>query len=155
MTIHYLSRDQVISAPIEKVWNYFCSPSNLNEMTPSDMNFEIMTQSLEKMSEGQIIEYRVGIFPGIRSLWLTEISHIRKLEYFVDEQRIGPYSFWYHEHKFFKVDEKTTRMVDNVSYSVGYGWFGYFLNYLLIEKKLSGIFDFRTKKINDLFPPQV
>lgn len=155
MTIFCLHRDQIIPAPIEIVWDYFCNPGNLNELTPSDMNFEIISSPLGKMYEGQIIEYRVGIFPGVRTTWLTEISHVRRMEYFVDEQRIGPYEFWYHEHKFCSLDHNQTQMIDNVTYSVGYGLIGDMLNALVIGKKLSGIFNFRSRKIQDLYPAKV
>ena len=28
------------------------------------------------------------------------------MEYFIDEQRFGPYSFWHHEHHFKEVDRR-------------------------------------------------
>ncbi|MEI6290729.1 MAG: SRPBCC family protein [Chloroflexota bacterium] len=154
MSVHFLKREQIIFSPIEIVWDYFSAPENLNNLTPPDMNFEILTNPLVRMFEGQLIEYRVQIFPGIRTLWLTEISHIRQLEYFVDEQRLGPYAFWYHEHKFIKINDNQTKMIDNVTYSIGYGFVGSLLNYLFIGKKLSEIFDFRSLKITELFPGQ-
>ncbi len=98
--IHYLHCEQIIPASPEQVWAYFANPNNLNELTPPDMNFEIVTGGNTSMYEGQIIEYRVEFVRGLRSLWLTEIAHVREGVYFVDEQRIGPYRFWYHEHLF-------------------------------------------------------
>ena len=91
--VHYLRREQIVPMPVEKVWEYFCDPKNLNDITPPDMNFEIVQGGDQKMFEGQLIEYRVEFIRGVRSLWLTEIAHVRACEYFVDEQRIGPYRF--------------------------------------------------------------
>ena len=91
--INYLHREQILPAPIEKVWAYFCDPKNLDEITPPDMKFEIVSGGDVKMYEGQIVEYRVEFVRGLRSLWLTEIAHVRENEYFVDEQRVGPYRF--------------------------------------------------------------
>ncbi|MFN8411456.1 MAG: hypothetical protein U0Z26_03620 [Anaerolineales bacterium] len=51
MTIHYLHREQFIPASLEIVWAYFCSPKNLNEMTPPDMNFEIIAGADARMYE--------------------------------------------------------------------------------------------------------
>lgn len=45
----------------------------------------------DKAYEGQIIEYTVRPLAGIPIYWMTEITHVRDLDYFVDEQRIGPY----------------------------------------------------------------
>jgi len=148
--IHYLHKEQVIAAPLEKVWEYFCDPKNLNEITPLDMNFEIVEGGDQEMFEGQLIEYRVEFIPGVRSLWLTEIAHIRDREYFVDEQRIGPYRFWYHEHTF----EETaagTKMTDRVTYMVPFGLMGDVLNRLWIAKRLHSIFEFRQNKISKIF----
>ena len=148
--VHYLHREQIIPAPVEKVWEYFCDPKNLNEITPPDMNFEIIQGGTVKMYEGQIIEYRVEFLRGVRSLWLTEIAHVRDGEYFVDEQRVGPYRFWYHEHIFEKI-EYGTKMTDRVTYVVPFGILGDILNTVWISRRLKNIFDFRMKKIIELF----
>jgi len=148
--VHYLQREQIIPAPVQKVWDYFCDPKNLNEITPPDMNFEIVQGGDVKMYEGQIIEYRVEFLRGVRSLWLTEIAHVRDGEYFVDEQRVGPYRFWYHEHMFKKVPNGT-RMMDRVTYVVPFWMLGDLLNAVWISRRLDHIFDFRRQKIVELF----
>jgi ligand-binding SRPBCC domain-containing protein len=148
--IHYLQRQQLISASIDQVWEYFSNPHNLNDLTPPDMNFRILTDPLPRMYQGQIIEYRVEFIRGLSSLWLTEIAHVREYEYFVDEQRLGPYQFWYHEHTF-QIVEGGVQMTDQVAYSIGYEPFGNFLNAIWIARRLQGIFDFRTNRIKALF----
>ena len=148
--VHYLQREQNIPAPVQKVWDYFCDPKNLNEITPPDMNFEIVQGGDVKMYEGQIIEYRVEFLRGVRSLWLTEIAHVRDGEYFVDEQRVGPYSFWYHEHMFKKIPSGT-RMTDRVTYVVPFWMLGDLLDAVWISRRLDHIFDFRRQKIVELF----
>ncbi len=103
------------------------------------------------MYPGQLIEYRVEFIRGLPSPWLTEIAHVRKPEYFVDEQRLGPYQFWYHEHNFQPVDGGVL-MIDKVTYSIGFGLLGDFLNAIWISRRLKDIFDFRTQKMNEIFP---
>ena len=151
MSIQVLRREQFIPAPLELVWEYFCDPRNLDEITPPDMKFTIVSVDPGHIVEGQIIEYRVEFIRGLRSLWLTEIAHVREQEYFVDEQRIGPYQFWYHEHSFTAADGGTW-MRDKVTYSIGYGLLGDLLNSLWINQRLKSIFDFRTVKVKTIFP---
>ena len=151
MSAQVLRREQLIPAPLEKVWEYFCDPRNLNELTPPDMNFVIVSLDPGRMTAGQLIEYRVEFVRGLRSLWLTEIAHVREWEYFVDEQRIGPYQFWYHEHKF-QPAEGGTWITDKVTYSIGFGPLGDLLNTLWIGRRLRSIFDFRAEKIKEIFP---
>jgi ligand-binding SRPBCC domain-containing protein len=148
--INYLHREQIISATLETVWAYFADPNNLNALTPLYMNFEIISGGDVKMYEGQIIEYRVEFVRGIRSLWLTEIAHVRDAEYFVDEQRLGPYRFWYHEHKFMPLPEGV-KMIDNITYAAPFGMLGDFVNAMWIRRKLNGIFEYRFHKIIEIF----
>ena len=148
--IHYLQREQIIPAPLEQIWDYFATPANLNEMTPSDMKFEIIAGGDRCMYAGQMIEYRVQFVRGLRSLWLTEIVHVEDGRYFVDEQRVGPYRFWYHEHMFKQV-ESGVKMTDKVTYAVPLGLLGDWLNALWIRERLAGVFDYRQEKIKELF----
>jgi ligand-binding SRPBCC domain-containing protein len=117
---------------------------------PPDMNFEIIAGGDVKMYEGQIIEYRVEFIRGVRSLWLTEIAHVRENEYFVDEQRVGPYRFWYHEHRFENMPGGV-KMTDHVTYALPFGPLGDVVQAVWVGNRLKSIFDFRIGKIEDLF----
>ena len=148
--VHYLVREQIIPVSRKKIWDYFCDPQNLNAITPPDMNFEILQGADSNMYLGQLIEYRVEFVRGIRSRWLTEIAHVRDGEYFVDEQRVGPYRFWYHEHGF-QETPSGTKMTDRVTYVAPFGVLGDLVNAIWIRKRLEQIFDFRRQKIVELF----
>ncbi len=148
--IHYLHREQVIPASVEAVWAFFCDPRNLNTITPPDMNFEIITGGGVKMYEGQVIEYRVEFVRGVRSLWLTGITHVRENEYFVDEQRVGPYRFWYHEHVF-EPGADGVKMTDRVAYTLPFGVLGDIVHAAWVGRRLKSIFDFRHGKIAEIF----
>ncbi|GAC1398036.1 MAG: SRPBCC family protein [Pyrinomonadaceae bacterium] len=148
--IHRLHQEQFIYADIETIWDYFSTPHNLNEITPPDLGFEIVNVAPGKMFQGQLIEYRVSFVKGIWTRWLTEIRHVREGEYFVDEQRIGPYKLWYHEHTF-SPEPGGVRMLDTVTYAIGYEPLGTILNALWIKRKLNWIFDYRKKGIEQLF----
>ena len=148
--IHVLQRVQVIPARLEDVWAYFCDPKNLNALTPPNMSFEIVRGGDTAMYEGQLLEYRVEFLRGVRWMWLTEICHRRPCEYFVDEQRLGPYRFWYHEH-IFQETPSGTRMSDQVTYAVPFGFLGDLLHRFWIAGRLQGIFDFRKQAILGFF----
>jgi ligand-binding SRPBCC domain-containing protein len=122
----------------------------LNDITPADMKFEVVAGVERRMFAGQLIEYRVEFVRGWRSLWLTEIAHVREREYFVDEQRIGPYRFWYHEHVFETV-EIGVKVTDRVRYAIPFGVLDELLHWLWIRPRLAAIFDFRREKITALF----
>lgn len=151
--LYRLARRQFLPAPIERVWPYFATPANLNEMTPPDMDFQIVAGGEPPMYAGQLIEYRVRFLPFVRSLWLTEIAHVVEGRYFVDEQRLGPYRFWYHEH-LFEPAEGGVWMTDRVTYALPFGPLGDLVHAVWVRRKLEHIFDFRRRKMTEIFGPE-
>lgn len=148
--IYTLHREQIIPASIERVWAYFATPHNLNEMTPPDMAFEFVHGGDEPMYPGQIISYKVSILPGLRVRWLTQITHVEPGHRFIDKQCIGPYRLWIHEHCFDSLPGGV-RMTDRISYALPFGPLGYLIHALYIRRRLEQIFDYRREKVSALF----
>lgn len=141
-TIHTLYREQTIPTEIDRAWEFMSAPANLDAITPPDMSFEIITPVPEKMYEGLLIEYRVGIPILGKQSWLTELKHIREGHSFVDEQRIGPYKLWIHYHEVTEV-EGGVRFVDRVTYVLPFGPLGGLAHALYVKNQLKRIFDYR------------
>jgi ligand-binding SRPBCC domain-containing protein len=147
MAFYQFHKKQKVNTSIDEVWNFISSPANLKEITPDHMGFDIMSKSLpNKMYAGMIISYKVSPLFGIKTNWVTEITQIRDKEYFVDEQRVGPYSIWHHQHHI-KSIENGVLMTDIVSYQPPLGFLGAIANSLIIKNKLKEIFDYRTLAI--------
>jgi ligand-binding SRPBCC domain-containing protein len=102
------------------------------------------------MYAGQIIEYTVKPVLGIPLYWMTEITQVKDKEYFIDEQRFGPYSLWHHQHHFKAIDGGV-EMTDIIHYKNPLGIFGKITNALFVKNKLKGIFDYRFKKVEEMF----
>jgi ligand-binding SRPBCC domain-containing protein len=62
---------------------------------------------------------------------------------FVDEQESGPFKFWRHEHEFERLDAKSTRMVDRITYKVPFGPIGWLADVLVIRRTLDAMFKHR------------
>jgi ligand-binding SRPBCC domain-containing protein len=150
--IYTLDRKQLIPTSIERVWAYFATPHNLNEMTPPDMNFEFLHDGDEPMYAGQLISYKVAILPGVRVRWLTQITHVEKGTRFIDEQLEGPYRLWIHEHRFEPVPDGVA-MFDHVTYGLPFGPLGELVHALYVRQRLKQIFDYRFDKVKTLFSP--
>jgi len=147
MAFYQYRREQKINATMEVVWDFISSPANLKEITPDYMGFDITSPELpKKMYPGMIISYEVKPLLGIKTTWVTEITHVRELEYFVDEQRVGPYSMWHHQH-FIEPIPDGVLMRDIVSYSPPLGLLGAVANQLFIRAKLDEIFEYRTNAL--------
>ncbi|MDY0103408.1 MAG: SRPBCC family protein [Lentimicrobium sp.] len=147
MGFYQFKRELRVKATMDEVWDFISSPGNLKEITPDYMGFDITTEDLpEKMYPGMIISYMVKPLFGIKTTWVTEITHVKDKSYFVDEQRVGPYTIWHHEH-FIEPIEDGVLMKDIVSYKPPFGFLGSIANRLVIQKKLNEIFNYRTKAI--------
>jgi ligand-binding SRPBCC domain-containing protein len=151
MAFYQFTKTQIINGSIGEVWDFISSPKNLNEITPDYMGFEITSKNLsERMYPGMIIGYTVKPLFGMKMIWVTEITHIEEMRYFVDEQRIGPYSMWHHQH-FIEPASQGVLMTDIVSYAPPFGFFGAFANAIFISKQLDTIFNYRENKLEKLF----
>jgi len=147
MAFYQFNKQQKIKCSIDEIWEFISSPGNLKEITPDYMGFDIMTKNLpEKMYPGMIISYKVSPLLGIKTTWVTEITQVVDKKYFVDEQRVGPYSIWHHQHIIEPI-ENGVLMTDIVSYSPPLGFLGAIANSLIIKNKLNEIFDYRTEAV--------
>jgi ligand-binding SRPBCC domain-containing protein len=152
MSIYRFERQQTfLNASLDDLWDFISSPQNLKTITPDYMGFDITTQNLpSKIYPGMVISYKVSPLLGIKLNWLTEITHVKDKQYFVDEQRVGPYKIWHHEHHLIPADNGIM-MKDIVTYVPPYGILGDIANKIIIRKKLTEIFDYRQTRINTLF----
>ena len=114
------------------------------------MKFKITNVFDDSMYAGKIISHVITPIANIPMHWVTEISHFKEKEYFIDEQRFGPYKFWHHIHRFIEEDGKTI-MIDEVKYSYYGGYIGDYLQHKFISKQIEQIFNYRANKIKELF----
>ncbi len=151
MAFFQFEREQHIKGNISEVWDFISSPANLKKITPDYMGFDIRSKNLpEKMYAGMIISYTVRPLLNIPTTWVTEITQVLEQRYFVDEQRVGPYLMWHHQHLLEESDAGVL-MRDIVSYQPPFGFLGRIANGLVIEKKLNEIFEYRQKALKAIF----
>lgn len=151
MGFHQFKREQYFNKPIEELWEFISKPENLKKITPDYMGFDITSKGKhDKMYEGMIISYKVSPLLGIKNTWVTEITHVKPGSYFVDEQRVGPYTLWHHQH-FLEEKDGGTLMLDIISYQPPFGIIGDIVNKIIIKQKLKEIFDYRHKVLTRIF----
>ena len=152
MKTYLLNFEQKLPIPLAEAWDFFSSPLNLAKITPPDMSFNVTSKhnAHTKIYPGMIITYTVSPLFGIKLNWMTEITQVKQDEYFVDEQRVGPYALWHHEHHFKEI-KGGVLMTDILHYAIPYGPLGVIANKLIVAKQVDKIFTYREKAINDLF----
>jgi ligand-binding SRPBCC domain-containing protein len=151
MKIYTLTKTQFLPISIQEAWEFFSSPRNLSKITPGHMGFKILYLSgSEKMYNGQIIRYKVNVLPFISLHWVTEITHVQELYYFVDEQRFGPFALWQHQHRFKEV-HGGVEMTDEVQYAVPLGILGQLAHWIFVSREVNNIFNHRFTVLEKLF----
>jgi len=152
MAIYCKKTSQKLPISLEEAWEFLSSPYNLKTITPEHMGFKIKNDVKEgdKMFAGQIIVYDITPLPAYKTEWVTEITHVENLRYFIDEQRFGPYALWHHKHELFAIDGGVL-MNDTIHYKIPFGIFGQIANSLFIKKQLETIFNYREEKLEALF----
>lgn len=151
MAAHSIKTVQKIPVSLDQAWEYFSNPANLQAITPEKMGFKVISEhNGETMYAGQIIEYSVRPVLNIPIYWMTEITQVKEGSYFIDEQRFGPYTMWHHQHHF-KAIEGGVEMTDIVHYKNPLWFFGRIANTLFVKNKLKEIFNFRFRKVEELF----
>ncbi|MCM4156038.1 SRPBCC family protein [Gramella sp. AN32] len=150
MKLYQLKSIQKLPISKEKAWNFLSDPKNLKVITPDYMGFEIVSGAERPMFPGQMIQYVVRPVVGIKTKWVTEITHVQEGEYFVDEQRFGPYALWHHKH-FIKAIPGGVEMEDVIDYKLPFGILGRIAHPLIVKNKLREIFEYRKNKLIELF----
>ena len=150
MKIYRFVRNQKIPIDKNEAWKFLSDPNNLKTITPDYMGFDIIEKDNTKMYSGQIIKYIVTPIFGIKMNWVTEITHVKDFEYFVDEQRFGPYKFWHHKH-LIKEIKNGVEMIDILDYALPFGFAGRFFHPIIIKPKLNEIFNYRRNKLIEIF----
>ena len=150
MKLYQLKSKQFLPISLDEAWAFLADPRNLKTITPQYMGFEICDGADRPMYQGQIIQYIVTPVLGIKTKWVTEITHVVDKSFFVDEQRFGPYAFWHHKH-FLKEVPGGVEMEDIIDYKIPFGILGQLVHPILVKPKLNEIFNYRQQKLEALF----
>jgi ligand-binding SRPBCC domain-containing protein len=150
MKLYTLHATQKLPISVEEAWEFLSNPANLKVITPEYMTFKIVSGGERPMYAGQIIEYIVTPLLGIKTSWVSEITHVESHKYFIDVQRYGPYAMWHHKH-FIKEIEGGVEMEDLIHYKVPLGFLGKLVHPFLVKPKLDEIFNYRTQALETKF----
>lgn len=152
MSEHILKRELTLDRPRAKVFEFFADAANLERITPPELNFHIITAQPIEVSQGTLIDYDLKV-RGFPVRWRTEISVWRPPFEFVDRELKGPYKQWIHRHRFTELGPQKTLIEDEVRYRLPFEPLGDLFHFL-VSRELEYIFDFRQRKVAEIFAVQ-
>ena len=150
MKLYQLHKTQKLPISLDVAWEFLCNPANLSKLTPKEMNMTIISGTDRPMYAGQVLQYSVTPLPGVKTKWVSEITQFEHKKYFVDDQLYGPYAFWHHKHFIHEIDGGV-EMEDIIDYKVPLGFIGQILHPIAVKPKLERVFEYRQKKMIELF----
>jgi ligand-binding SRPBCC domain-containing protein len=139
---------QVIPRPVEEVFDFFRAPANLIAISPPELHMALVEgPPLIELGSRVVLKGRRW---GIPQRVVSEITAFEPPVTFTDTQVEGPFRKWVHTHRFEPAPEGT-RVIDRVEYETPGGLLGLVARPSLIERDLKWIFEYRTKKVAELF----
>ena len=149
MSLHAFSTEQFLPYSLERVFGFFKKPENLNQVTPKNLGFKILTPSPIKMEKGTVIDYTIRLY-GVPMHWKTVIAEYDPPHFFTDTQVKGPYQVWIHTHRFV-AQNGGTLMIDDLQYAIPLGCLGELARAMFVKKEIERIFEYRKKVIKQIF----
>jgi ligand-binding SRPBCC domain-containing protein len=131
--------------PVETVFELFCDPRRLNDLTPSWFNLFVSNLEDAPLGVGSRIDYRMQ-WRGLTMGWQSLISELERPHWLVYEQSRGPFREFRHEHSFV-MHEGSVKVTDRILYRV-FG--GRWLGRMLVEPDLERILRFREQAAREL-----
>ncbi len=138
-----------LTAPLDEVWAFHDDVENLAALSPANAQVRVESVDTPVKAGSRIAITARGPLGRIR--WVAKIVEhtppravvFSEEARFVDEQESGPFKAWRHEHDFERVGEKATRLVDRITYCVGWGPIGWVADLLFVRPQLRSMFRHR------------
>jgi ligand-binding SRPBCC domain-containing protein len=147
MRIREFTAELWLPLPPEEVFPFFSDAGNLNVITPPWLKFRVVKTSSEVMSAGVLIDYNLRVH-GFPLRWQSRINVWEPPHRFVDEQLLGPYQKWVHEHTFEARDGGTLAR-DVVRYALP---FDFLTHRWFVRSDIEKIFEYRAEALRKRFP---
>lgn len=145
---YFYSVKQFVSRDIESVFNFFSETENLEQITPTFLNFHVTGMSTKTINKGTLIDYSLNL-KGIPIKWKTLISDWNPPHNFIDTQLSGPYRSWHHTHSFVTLGSGTL-LSDEVRYKLPMGFLGQIMAATFVQNDVEKIFKFRREMIHKI-----
>jgi ligand-binding SRPBCC domain-containing protein len=152
MPEHSLNFSLTLNVPRPTVFEFFSDAANLERLTPPELAFRLLTPLPIEMKQGAIIDYRLKMF-GFPFTWKTEITAWAPPDYFIDEQRKGPYRQWIHRHTFRDGPDGGTLVEDEIRFRLPGSPLGE-AAYPKVRAQLERIFQYRQEAVKVLLASQ-
>lgn len=139
-----------VNSEIERVWDFFTDIKHFEMISPKNLNEVLLKASNTRLTEGTNVWLSTDLF--VKRTWHSKIIKSEPYEY-VDEIREGLFKRWTHTHRFTRITDSQTSVMDEIAFELPYGLIGRILE-LIILNKLESIFKQREIKAREVLENQ-
>lgn len=141
-------REVRIAAPVEEVFAFHESPGALELLTPPWETMKVVESSRSLQPGSRVVlRGRVGPLPVT---WVAVHTEYDPPRLFADRQESGPFTTWYHRHRFSDTGDGGTLLRDELEYTLPMGALGRWLAGGMVRNKLERMFDYRHEVTKEL-----
>lgn len=90
----------IFHCPVEKLFQFHEEDIGFKTLVALDKSVEVIQAPTSIAQIGTEAILNVKILPGIQKKWIARHIEYQKNELFVDIQKVGPFNFFRHEHRF-------------------------------------------------------
>ena len=134
--------------PRADIFPFFADPANLARLSPPRLRVALLTPGAT-MRPGASFDYGMR-WLGVPVRWRAFIREFDPPVRIVDVQVRGPYARWEHRH-LFRAGEGGTWVEDRITYRLPLGPLGRLLHALCVGRQLRKIFDYRRRRLAEIF----
>ena len=137
----YFKQEFIICAPLEKVWEFYTDVNHIETISPKCIDEKAIKTTSQKIVKGTQIVIQMNIFT--KRLWHASIVHLEPYTY-TDELQDSMFKSWSHKHSFEKINQKQTKVIDEINFEMPYGIIGGLIE-IIILRKIKEFFKYRKQ----------
>ena len=100
-----------VNAPLMRVAEFHSRSANMPKLSPPPMKTQLLNAP-EILKTGDKMDFNL-VFGLFKIYWAAHLQSL-SLEGFTDQQIMGPFQEWTHQHRFISVGETTTCVHDEI-----------------------------------------
>ncbi len=151
MDVYHFIRVQRLPIDPDVAWGFFSNPANLALITPPRYGLRDISPMVAKtVYPGYVYVLRMRAMGFMPVEWLGEITLVEPPYRFIDQQRVGPFKYWHHEHVITPI-EGGVEIRDSLHYMMPFGIFGKMAHSLLMRRQMAEMFEYRARMLEDYF----
>jgi len=122
-------------------------PRHIEVISPREFSEVLIRCSTPRLSLNTDLWVSTGLF--VKKHWHSKITRLEEFHEFMDEVQQSKLMHWAHLHRFAKLNDQSTRVIDEVKFEFGFGLIGSVIE-IFVFPRIKSVFLYREQKIKEI-----